>query len=822
MTRRLRAEAAIWVAAWALLRIAAAGAEGLKPAPADATAKVEIIVPADIALRADVDERFLRGVARRAAQPGPGKALEERLAGIAAGIGGLEDRLRDVNLTALPTGSLESLDRHWRFYERQITDWRDRLQSRTQPYSDDAAGLALRRAAWVATRDAPGTASLAPALHDQIPFMIAETDRVDRAVSGPLGELIALGRKGNVQQSRIEAWERAVAVAIQFQDRRLWLLDSPPLWASRDAIAGVQDVAGNVLAGIGIERAFVEEYAVSSPERAGSYVVVGLFLLPLLLWLDRRARRVVADAPELADSLKALLRPVSAWVALCLLGSIVLDPDAPVLRHHLAWIAALIPTLRLLPRQVFDRFGPGPYLVAALYVANGVGILFYQQAFALRIHVLAMGVATLATVCWLLFRSRRLADDRQDTLVRLSVRGLGWLAIVVLSGAAIGNLVGNVSLAIMLTSATLDSACHGLVLIATAAVLGSVLKLFLSRRHASQAFYVARHAGPLLQATGRLIWSAALLIWLMMTLAVFRILRPVTGWLREMLTYQIEAGAVTVTIGGIALFVAAVYLAMWVARVVRLLLAEDVLPRMSLPRGVDNSIATLSYYALIMLGLLAALAVVGFKVSELAFIFGALGVGIGFGLQGVVNNFVSGLILMFERPVKPGDVVEVGGTTGTVREIGIRATTVRTFEGAEVVVPNGALLSDKLVNWTLTDRNRRLDVAVGVAYGSDPRRVIELLLAVVRDTPGVLQHPEPVVFFAEFGASSLDFILRAWTSDFDNSVRIRSDLTVRVYEALKAAGIEIPFAQQDLHLRTVSREAAATLAASGAPRTTGG
>jgi len=227
---------------------------------------------------------------------------------------------------------------------------------------------------------------------------------------------------------------------------------------------------------------------------------------------------------------------------------------------------------------------------------------------------------------------------------------------------------------------------------------------------------------------------------------------------------------------------------------------------MALPRGVGNSIATLSYYAVVTAGLMIAVVAAGFEMSQLAIVVGALGVGIGFGLQNVVNNFVSGLILMFERPIQPGDVIEVAGTAGTVREIGMRATTLRTFEGADVVVPNGTLLSEKLLNWTLLDMNRRFDVNVGVAYGSDVTRVLELLLATAKSTPRVTASPQPMVLFVGFGASSLDFCVRAWTSDFDNWVATRSDLTVRVHDALAAAGIEIPFPQRDLHLRSVSPE----------------
>jgi small-conductance mechanosensitive channel len=222
-------------------------------------------------------------------------------------------------------------------------------------------------------------------------------------------------------------------------------------------------------------------------------------------------------------------------------------------------------------------------------------------------------------------------------------------------------------------------------------------------------------------------------------------------------------------------------------------------------------VSSLTYYAVVIAGLFVALAAAGFEVSQLAFVVGALGVGIGFGLQNVVNNFVSGLILMFERPIQPGDVVEVSGTSGKVRDIGMRATTLTTFEGADVVVPNGTLLSEKLINWTLSDMNRRIDVEVGVAYGSDPRRVITLLTEVASGTPGVAAEPAPAIVFKGFGANSLDFGIRAWTNDFGDWVSIRTEMTARVYEALQREGLEIPFPQQDLHLRTVSREAAERL-----------
>src|SRR5262245_12302456 len=162
---------------------------------------------------------------------------------------------------------------------------------------------------------------------------------------------------------------------------------------------------------------------------------------------------------------------------------------------------------------------------------------------------------------------------------------------------------------------------------------------------------------------------------------------------------------------------------------------------------------------------------------------------------------------MFERPIQPGDVVEITGTSGTVREIGMRATTLTTAEGADVVVPNGTLLSEKLINWTLSDMNRRIDVNIGVAYGSELRKVMALLTEVAAATPGIAATPAPSVIFMGFSPNSLDFGIRAWTNDFADWVTIRTELSLRVHDALRAAHIQIPYPQHDIHIRSIAPEA---------------
>jgi potassium efflux system protein len=229
------------------------------------------------------------------------------------------------------------------------------------------------------------------------------------------------------------------------------------------------------------------------------------------------------------------------------------------------------------------------------------------------------------------------------------------------------------------------------------------------------------------------------------------------------------------------------------------------LPKTRLERGAREALVTISGYSGIAIALLVALGIAGLKFSNLAIIAGALSVGIGFGLQNIVNNFVSGLILLFERPVKTGDWVVVGGTEGYVRRIRIRSTQIETFDRADVIVPNSELISSQVTNWMLYDQRGRVRVPVGVAYGSDVEKVRELLEQVAKEHPAVVQNDATrsiKVLFRGFGDSSLDFELRCHIRNIDRRLDVTSDLNFAIDRAFRENGIEIPFPQRDLHVRS--------------------
>jgi small-conductance mechanosensitive channel len=259
-------------------------------------------------------------------------------------------------------------------------------------------------------------------------------------------------------------------------------------------------------------------------------------------------------------------------------------------------------------------------------------------------------------------------------------------------------------------------------------------------------------------------------------------------------------GTMDMTIGGIFSLILILAGTFLLTGLIKILIEELLLKRSKLPRGVPAAISVTIRYFLIVLGFTFALSAAGIELGKFSLLAGALGVGIGFGLQNIVNNFISGIILVYERPLQVGDTIEVENLLGRVNHIGIRSSHVKTYDGAEVVVPNGNLISNQLINWTLSDNQRRIEIKVGTSYGSDPNFVLKLLEEVANDNPDTLKEPPPRALFESFGDSSLNFRLLFWVP-YDMGFGTKSDVAVGIFNKFKEHNIQIPFPQVDVNMK---------------------
>ena len=380
------------------------------------------------------------------------------------------------------------------------------------------------------------------------------------------------------------------------------------------------------------------------------------------------------------------------------------------------------------------------------------------------------------------------------------------LSIVVITiSVAFFGFISNIMGKVMLAELFLDSIIRIFVSVLTTTflliVINGLLILFIESEKADKIRSIRKNRRKLILGSNFItkILIGVLLVYYILNDIGFA--DVVYNTLLMWFTYPITIASVTFSASNIFTFILIIWVSIILSRLINAILAEDVLVKIDVEPGLANTIRVIIKYSIITFGFFAAANYTGVPFSQLALMFSAFGIGIGFGLQNIFNNIVSGFILLFERPIKIEDIVEVGPLIGEVKSIGIRASKIRTFDGAEIIVPNGNLISNEVINWTLSERTRRFEFIVGISYDSDPDTAKEVLMSVLEKNKSITTHPKPEVMFTNLGDSSLDFRMLYWTSG--DWVLVRSEVIFGVYYALKEAGIEIPFPQQDLHLRSI-------------------
>jgi small-conductance mechanosensitive channel len=775
----------------------------------------DVIPVAEIAGRAKGVVERMRGLEDDLLADPVESELEGELVRLAEAI---EPRIPQVGAllaTAPSLATLDSLRATWKSTQNEIAARERRLADRVRELEIEIAQLFETRALWSRTNERSRRRGAPESIVTSAEQAQDEVDRVLASLEGTLNDVLVL-------QSQFADLGWSVRETLELIDatrdrivQNLLVRDQPPLWSRvqvAEQRAAAQRDLGARLEDVG---AAVGGYVRQHPDR----MALHLLAFAALVWLMRVARSALSarladeEEPE-EDAVSSTARlatrhPIAAAALLALLASPLFHGPATAAQRELGMLLLVVPLVFVL-RPLLGEGLRGPlYVLAGFYVVDRL-----REAFAggdLPGRLLFLGELTVgaAVLLWLL-RSPRLerlpAAERGNRW--LAVLG-GWarLSLGALLFSVVAGAAGYMRIAHLLGDAVLGSAYTALALYAVTRIAESVIAVALRGPVLGRLRMVARHRELLVRRSRWLLRLAGGAAWLTGVLGMLALRAPLGAAIEATLATSIGYGSFVFTLGGFLAFFLTIAGAWLFSRLLNFVLEEEVYPRVELPRGIPFALSTLARYAILLGGFLFAIGALGFDLDRITILLGAFGVGIGFGLQNVVSNFVSGLILLFERPVKVGDRVELADLEGEVRRIGIRATTVRTWDGADVIVPNASLISDRVINWTFADRMRRITIAVGVAYGTDPHRVIEILQGVAIAHPEVRPEPPPMVVFIGFGDSSLDFEIRAWTDKAEQFPAVRSSLTLAAHDALLEARIEIPFPQRDLHLRSVSPKA---------------
>lgn len=762
-----------------------------------------------VPVRLEQDVERLRKIHRDMARSEDYSQARRELDEILAGVDAILDNFENVPLHNLQATDLRNYRSSLEREQSRLNARGNSLQRRFLELEADQRDLKRIEIEWELTRDSLGLDSLAaPAFVSGINRVLTAADSAGVALDSMLLVLLDVGEELASTGSRIDTALGRLRDLQATHRRQLLFRDAPPLWRPRALRGEGRPLVGDVRAYVASDaRAFTSSL---SADRDRVLIHMLLFFFMLVLFLRLRSKsQSWPDDPGLDTARHVLSRPYSAAALTALLSTSWIYPHASFFLVDVVLVLSMIPVAVLLPPLVLEGRRGAVYWLLALFFGSRLTTFLPPGSLAHRLALLGLAVGTTV---WALSLVR---DPESGEW--LWVKG-GWrklfdlgsrIAVGIAGLSVLLNIAGWVNVADLLIQGLIPSAYLAIVVSLTATVLTGVARVvsFSPLLTRSRAF--RDNEQRVLKVVTRLIRIMALVIWAWGTLSWFGSDRDLFSWVKELITHEFSVGAVGISIGNVMLFVLILWLATWIGRIVRAVLRDDILASLSTSPGQADAWATLAQWAILLIGILFAAASAGIGGGQMAVLAGALGVGIGFGLQNIVNNFVSGFILIFEQPIKVGDKIEISSLSlfGEVRRIGIRSSIIRTFAGADVVVPNSNLIQSEVINWTLSDTKRRVEVPVGVKYGTDPRRVVEILLDVARKSPRVLKHPEPVALFTGFGQSSLDFVLRVWTATFDESIVQRSQVGIAVNEALKAEGIVIPFPQRDLHVQSIAPDA---------------
>ena len=608
---------------------------------------------------------------------------------------------------------------------------------------------------------------------------------------------VSMEAKLQATNARVREYQDIVPVAL---DRAVALLarvdDARALVATQEAGIRAQrlQLEQSSLREVGAIPARLEvvtaEIATAWQSLATYFAREGTFLAALFVGVLALTRWLFSRGPQSAGSARhAYGRPFAASLLIALMSLWWLAPDPPTLFYEGLLILLPIPAAMVARSALSSPIPLTIYGVAFATVLIPLRALIEASAIVDRVLLLLQAISIAAPVAIDLYHGRL-----QRAFRWLSPGTVRVAALLVFAAAAVTGfhvIFGFTGPGSSLRAGMGSILGFGLVFGASAVALyGAVLALLASPL--LRWLRSARDADPAMLRTLRIaLGLLAVCGVVIVTLGIYGLIPTMQLAGQSLMSATLEVGTVSIAAKAIVTAIGVAIATVVLTALTGFLLDREVVPRLGLRPGAGFAMVTFTRWAIVITGAALTLAALGIDMAKVTLLASAVGVGIGFGLQNVVNNFVSGLILIVERPIGVGDVIERGTLSGTVTHIGIRSSTVRTAQGAEVIVPNGDLVSKEVVNWTRSDRQRRYDIDVSVASGAEPEQVMRLLVVAASDVPEIMADPAPRAMFKGFGASSLDFTLFAWVPTIDMGLQAQNALRVAIRRKLDQAGIAI-------------------------------
>jgi len=709
-------------------------------------------------------------------------------------------KLTEVN-DKLTRVKVENARREWQGYENTLKEWQKTITNRVAELDETLFNVQVEKQTWELTKKSAKELDIPKESQSRINEVISSSKQLLKALKLKQDSIISIQNK--ITDFQIMVGD--VLILLDESRKKLqseyFIQDSPTIWHAGDSTMNFQIAKEQFKITFKEHEKSIELFADNNISNTSWHIFIFIILLALFYYLniDFNKHEILQNS-DIIRNKYFLSRYFLSSFHLSIVLSLLIYSNMPLAVRELMGILLLIPTILLYSGIIPKSIRRFLFYIVLLYFFDEIHMFFTAKTLFARVLMLTQDTLYI----WIMFhivKSNSSVNEIYKGKWLKAIIRTAKILLVVAIGSLISNIIGYVNLSIIISN-TLVSAL--IIPIALSLLVNILMALFTSLFKTSffqLSNIVKSYEEIIIRKLYSLLIYLSIFLWIRSILVSLGFSEAVGNWFLGLMNNSWKVGSVTISFGGIIAFFIVILITSIVTKGIKYLLEDEIFPRIILGRGVPGAISMVVRYTLVAFGVYIALSAAGVDLGQFGLIAGALGVGIGFGLQGIVSNFIAGLILAFERPIQKGDTIEIGTLIGDVKEIGVRASTIRTYDGADVIVPNGNLISNDLINWTFSDRVKRREVKVGVAYGTDPHKVMELLFDVTSKNENVLPFPKPWPLFEGFGESSLNFRILFWVN-FDQGMTVKSKVAMDIYDALADAGIQIPFPQTDLHVKS--------------------
>jgi potassium efflux system protein len=540
-----------------------------------------------------------------------------------------------------------------------------------------------------------------------------------------------------------------------------------------------------------------------SKNNSGGIVLQLLLIAGLTVFLRNLKKRLYAAQSSPANQERSLVLSYPLLSSLLIILSVFqfIFPAPPFVFTMLLWTVSVL-ALTFIFRNFITKYWRIAWLI--LLIMFFLAIIDNLTLQASRVERYGMLLLSLAGAAFgLIFLIGGFRKELREKGVRVF---LGFFVVMELI-AAVANLLGRYNFSKSFLTSGIFGLTNGILFFWVIRLINEMLMLAsrIYKKPGKKTLYIDFEK---LGKRGPSVFYFLLVVgWCILFGRSFYFFRKITGPITDFMAKERTIGESTFTLQSVFVFFLILILSGMISSIVTFFASgEQDAARTRGKKGGIGSWLLLIRISIITIGVLLAFSAAGIPMDRLTIILGALSVGIGFGLQSLVNNLVSGLILAFEKPINVGDVVEFGGQSGTMKSIGFRSSIITTWEGADVIIPNGNLLSEQMINWTMGNRNRRMEIVTGVAYGTDRRKTKKLLMDLLAADKRVMRNPPPVVLVKDLNSNTIEIRILFWIENFDAGTQIKSDMIEAIDEAFMKEGIQIPNPSQDLNIRSFITE----------------